>query len=303
MVTEKSLPNPRDREPLLFHIGKLMERKGIRGSTRLLKSLDRLGLLDRPVDYRIGDSYNVLVPIARNGYDRHEVEDYSTDFVNALAEVIRKIPGSCTLIDGGADIGIISVKLQAFCPSIKRIVAFEPNSEAIPWLKYNLERLKVPAQAIECALADFEGKGRLVAPDPRWTPGMETNHTQFFLEPAADGPVNVTAVDLLAYPESENVVMKLDLEGGELAALKGASRTISKAPNFVAAIEAHPDVTARTGIDPAECLQFLASLRPFRFTVSETGKTLDASLAVFKQIEARHEVYNIIAQTVTSRSS
>jgi hypothetical protein len=129
---------------------------------------------------------------------------------------------------------------------------------------------------------------------------MEVNHTQYFLQPAVDGPITVTTIDSLADKISENLALKLDLEGGELAALRGASRTISEAANVVVAIEAHPDVTARTGIDPVECLRFLASLRPFRFSVSETGFPLDPAIPVFEQI-APDQVYNIIAATVISQ--
>jgi FkbM family methyltransferase len=298
VVTENSFQDAptRDSEPLLFHLAKLLERKNIRGSTRLLKSLARLGWLARPVDYRIGDSLRILVPIARNGYDRYDLDHYETEFLDALSTAIKQIPASFTLIDCGADIGVISIKLLAICPSITRTVAFEPNSEAYPWLQRNLERLKIPARAIHAAVADFEGKGRLIAPDAKWTPGIETNHTQYFLEPAPDGPIDVTKIDSLGCPASESLAIKLDLEGGELAALRGASQTISMAPNVVVAMEAHPAVAARTGIDPVECLRFLASLRPFLFNVSETGQTLDPVRAVFEQI-APTQVYNILART------
>jgi hypothetical protein len=161
-----SLPNipPRTREPLLFQIAKVLERRKIRGSTRLLRSIDRLGWLKRPVDYRISDSVNILVPIARNGYDSYDLDHYETDLLDAVAKAVRNFKGSFTLIDGGADIGVISLKLFAICPSIARIVSFEPNSEAFPWLKHNLGRLKIPAHAMHAALADFEGTGRLTPP-------------------------------------------------------------------------------------------------------------------------------------------
>jgi hypothetical protein len=74
------------------------------------------------------------------------------------------------------------------------------KNNARRWLQRNIERLKIPARAIHAAVADFEGKGRLIAPEAKWTPGMETNHTQYFLEPAPDGPINVTTIDSLACP-------------------------------------------------------------------------------------------------------
>jgi FkbM family methyltransferase len=287
---------PRNRAPVLFRVAKALERRGIRGSSRLLQSLRQLGWLDRPVDFRIGDSLGIVVPIARNGYDRHDLDNYETDFLEALSAAIRQVPGSVTLIDCGADIGVFSVKLLATCPSISRIVAFEPNVEGFPWLELNLGRLNIPAEVIPAAVADFQGTGRLAAPETQWTPGIATNHTQYFLEQVANGPINVTMIDLLAHPISGSLVIKLDLEGGELAAVRGASRMISTAPNVIVAIEAHPGVTARTGVDPVECLRLLASLRPFQFSVGETGLSIDTGKFVFDQI-APNRVYNLIARS------
>jgi FkbM family methyltransferase len=287
---------PRDRAPVLFRLAKALERKSIRGSSRLLQSLRQLGWLDRPVDFRIGDSLGIVVPIARNGYDRHDLDNYEMDFLEALSAAIRQIPGSFTLLDCGADIGVFSIKLLANCPSISRIVAFEPNVEGFPWLELNLGRLSIPAEAIPAAVADFQGTGRLAAPETQWTPGIAANHTQYFLEPVANGPINVTMIDLLAHPVSGSLVIKLDLEGGELAAVRGASRMISTAPNAIVAIEAHPGVTARTGVDPVECLRFLASLRPFQFSVGETGLSIDAGKSVFDQISP-NRIYNLIARS------
>ena len=288
---------PRDRAPMLFRAAKALERKSIRGSSLLLRSLREIGWLERPVDFRIGDSLDILVPIDRNEYDRNYVDNYQEDFLAALAAAIRQIPGSVMLIDGGADIGLFSIKLLASCLSISCIVAFEPNGEGFPWLKLNLGRLSIPAEAIHAAISDFQGTGRLTAPDTRWAPGVASHHTQYFLEPVRDGSIDVTMIDLLAVPVSGNLVIKLDIEGGELAALRGASRTISTALNVIVAIEAHPSVTARTGVDPVECLRFLASLRPFQFNVSETGLPVDTLGPVFDQISPDRR-YNIIARSI-----
>ncbi len=95
----------------------------------------------------------------------------------------------------------------------------------------------------------------------------------------------------------ESLVIKVDVEGGELAVLRGAARTIAAAQNVILAIEAHPDVTARTGVDPVECLQLLSSFRTFRFNIGETGLELNTTQAVFEQIPP-NQVYNIVARSI-----
>jgi FkbM family methyltransferase len=285
---------PGNRPPLIFCIAKAMERQGIRGGTRLLRSLRRTGWLDRPVDYPVDSTLRIAVPIARNEYDRVDLDNYETEFLDVLSAAIREVSGVFTLIDVGADIGLFSLKLLARSPSISGIVAFEPNSEGFGWLKFNLGRLSIPSQAIMAAVADFEGTASLIAPEARWMNGVATNHTQYFLEASPGGPITVTTIDSVPSVVNRNLVIKLDVEGGEMAALRGAARTIASAPRVIVAIEAHPAVAARTGIDPVQCLRLLASFRPFHFVVGETGAAVNAEMPLFEQI-APDQIYNIVA--------
>jgi len=288
---------PGDRPPILYRVAKILERRGVRGSSRLLRFLRRTGRLDVPVEFPIRGSLSVIVPIARNGYDRTDLDNYEIELIEMLSAAIQELPGRARLIDVGADIGLFSLKLLAASPSISEILAFEPNGEGFRWLELNLGRLNIPVRSINAAVADFDGAGRLAAPDAKWTPGVETNHTQFFLEPTPDGPIKVTKIDSVnPHLDRETLVLKVDVEGGEMAALRGAVRTITAAPNVIVAIEAHPSVTARTGIDPVECLRLLSSFRSFRFKVGETGLALNTEKAVFDQIPP-DRVYNLVARS------
>ena len=263
------------------------------------KMLRAIGYLNRPVDFPLSDSIKVRVPIARNMYDQTYIDGYEADFFAALGMEIRQLPGPVTLIDVGADIGLFSLKLLTHCSSISKILAFEPNSEGFPWLKFNLSRLPegIHGQAFPTAIADFQGQGRLGIPEARFTPDVESNHTQYFLEPFPIGPIAVNTIDALNLPIANSMVLKVDVEGGELPVLRGAARTIASIPNSVVAIEAHPAVARRTGIDPVECLRFLASLRPFRFVASETNFELQTGKAVFDQIKS-DQIYNVIARSL-----
>jgi FkbM family methyltransferase len=249
------------------------------------------------VDYALSPSVKLRVPISRNQYDQAYLEDYEEDLFQALQTEIQQLPAPVTLFDAGADIGLFSLKLLARCPSINNIVAFEPNREGASWLKFNLSRLPqgVEGTAHVSAVADFEGRGRLGIPEARFNPGMEINHTQFFLEPWDDGPIPVITIDSLRLPAPRSAVLKVDVEGGELRVLRGAAQSIAAIPNLIVIFEAHPSVAERTGIDPVQCLQYLASLRPFHFTAC-TGVTLQPSRNVFDQVPP-NQVYNVIARS------
>lgn len=286
----------RNKAPILFRVAKDLDRRGIRGSTRLLRFLLRTGRLEDPVDYPLEGGLKVMVPIARNQYDRRDLDEYESEFLATLSAAIREVPGRMTLIDVGADIGLFSLKLIALAPSISAVVAYEPSSEGFRWLQLNLGRLEIPATAINGAAADFEGTGQLIAPDLKWSPGVETNHTQYFLESTSGGPINVSKIDSLTAVGSGNLIMKVDVEGGERAVLRGASRTIAMAANVIVAIEAHPSVTLRTGVDAVECMRLLSSFRPFRFYVGETGLAVNTDKPFFEQVPP-DQVYNIVARS------
>jgi FkbM family methyltransferase len=290
-----SIMRPRNRAPLLYKLALYLDRKGVRGSWRLLNALKSLGLLDRPVNFRLSDSMKILVPIARIPWDDFNLAHYESTLMEALGRRIAPLPAPVTLIDGGADIGLFSLRTLMLCPAIRRIIAFEPNPEGFLWLQENLGRLPVSAEAVPKALSDFEGSGRLEAPSSEIEElaGFPMDHTAYFLVPSPHGSIPVTTVDSLSLPPNGSLILKLDIEGGEWAALRGAIHTIKSASNVVVVIEAHPLVSRRIGIDPVECMRLLASLRHFSFVASETGVQIDIDRPVFDQLPPTR-IYNII---------
>jgi len=245
------------------------------------------------VQFDLGDGFHLTVPLYRedNRFSRDKILCYETQMLSAIRNAARSMRDA-TLIDCGADIGIISVMLRRQIPAIGRIVAFEPNAEVIPFLSRNLSMLPCPTMMIGHAVGNIDGAGRLVRPNVD-----QSDHARFLaLDP--EGSIRVITIDSLGL--AGNIILKIDVEGGEYAVIEGAAETIRQAPHCVISLEAHPTVAERTGRDPLEPLRLLNSIRPFRFVVA--GDAAHWELTSLDQPifppGATREVLNVVASSV-----
>lgn len=271
-------------EPLLFRFANRLLKANVRGSSRLMKTLAAWGLRDVVVEYPLG-KIRFGIPVGRNHMDGRELLAYESVLMELFCSRLTGMTGT-VLFDCGADIGIFAAVICSRSQAISKVIAFEP-SDAFPYMARNMTLLPVQAQAFELAVSNFVGKGRLES--PAYDPG----HTARFLRPG-EGPINVTTVDSFKN-FGGNVAIKIDVEGGEIEVLRGASETIRCASKCLIAIEAHPLVVERTGQDTVECLRFLESIRPFQFTVAETGKNISTDQPVLKP--GQTIVYNLVCST------
>lgn len=271
-----------------------MIRNGVRGGYKLLKFSRRLGLLDKVVRYPISDAVTLDVPVGRrdNHWDRTDILEYEKELVERVCMAARHVEGALTLVDCGADIGIITVRLAAELPGIERVLAFEPNPEAFEFLEANVGRLPVAGEAINAAVADFIGCGELRAPEH----ARRFDHAKFVV-PAEEDGFPVLTIDSLDLPPGSNLLLKIDVEGGELAVIRGATKSIADATQAIVVFEAHREQVARTGIEPRQIVQALSEIRPFRFELCERPeKALDLDGDFFAHLpEGRG--YNVLAQT------
>lgn len=250
--------------PLAVSFARTLARRGVRGSQRLLSLFEHLGMLDRVVQYELAGAIKFDVPLFLYLWSRFDVENYESKLISAFCERLGSL-SNVVFFDCGADIGTFSVLTCSRISNLSRIIAFEPNLKTSEFLKRNLSRLPIATELEVKAVGSSNGTGRLQSPDYDGT-----DHGRF-LAPGS-GPVEVITIDSLGV-RGGDLAFKLDVEGGEIDVLKGASETIRSARNCVLTLEAHPSVARRTNRDPIECLQFLQSLRPFSFSVAETGHT------------------------------
>jgi FkbM family methyltransferase len=281
------------RVPLLFRLSRALERRRWRGGTAAERVCRRLGLLDRTVRYDLGRGISVDVPLDARPMDAADVRDYESALVRHLARAIDGLDGPVRLYDCGADLGLISLKLVARCPTIVRVVAIEPNAVMYPTLAANLARLPCRADAVLAAVGDATGRGELQYPGH--DPGSDVSR---YVSPIEAGSVAITTIDALAPDDDGCIALKCDVEGSELAVLRGAHETLRHARRFVVAFEAHPLHVDRTGIDPVSIVRELRRLRPCTAIVAETGVELhDDVTPLFQQLGTRR-IVNIVCTSV-----
>lgn len=274
---------------MLFQLAKSMSRHNIRGGDFLMRQLAAFGLLHRTAQYDLG-GVKFSVPLHKLRWDMKDVLNYEARLIGAFRQAIAPLE-KATLIDCEADIGTFSV-LASLNSKIGRIIALEPNADVTDILRDNLSRLPLESEVIGKAVSNFVGRGCLE------TPSYDAFYHARFLQPG-DGPISVTRIDALNI--RGDIAIKIDIEGGELEALQGAKETIVAARRCVIAFEAHPMVSRRIGRDPIECLRFLASLRPFRFLIPETGTSPPLSEPLLRP--GQLEVWNVIATSLSQHLS
>jgi len=268
--------------PFLFRCFKALKRHNVRGAHRMLLVWQRMHG-ECLVLYPLSPTVNVAVPINRieNAWELPDILAYEQDLIRTCCAALAPFSG-VTLFDCGADIGLFTALLCARCDRIARVLAFEPNSRVEQVLRHNLAQFPRP-EVHKAAVSNFSGRGKLLA--PAYDLG---DHARFLVR--AEEGVPVLTLDSLGIFGGD-VLLKIDVEGEELAVLQGARETIGRAARCVITLEAHPQVCHRTGILPSHCLAFLASLRPFQFTIAETGRQVQPE----DQILDPARVFNLVA--------
>jgi FkbM family methyltransferase len=279
------------RPPWHFRLAKWMIRSNVRGGYRLLRIASEAGWLDCSVRYSLTDRITIGVPLYREStrWDREDVVGYDVPTVDALAAAIDRMPQPVVFVDCGADIGVMSIRVASRTGNIARFIGIEPNRVAFEWLVENYQNLPTKAQARFGAIGKQTGQGELKSPEH----SPDSDHAKF-IAPTAGGTIPIFRIDDLGIEAGQCVVLKLDLEGGELDAVEGAVETLAKAARFIVDIEAHPQVVRRTGTDPTVILRRLNDIRPCEFLICERP---DVQLVLdrdfFSQVKDRN--HDIIA--------
>jgi FkbM family methyltransferase len=156
-------------------------------------------------------------------------------------------PRGGVILDIGAHVGAYALLFGQWVGDGGRVYAFEPDPLALQGLRTHiaLNGLASRVTAVEFAVTDRSGRGRLAVFD---SPGI-SRLCGTSSESCEGVDAVVTSID--DFCTGRNIVpdvIKLDVEGAEVDALRGARRTIARArPGLQLFVEMHPALWSSMG--------------------------------------------------------
>ena len=265
----------RARPPLLVRWG-----QGRARWYRIKQAMEAFGLLEGAAHFPF-HSATVAAPLREPEVWSYGVlSDYNRATITNFAAIADRELGDFDLIDCGGHLGLFSAQFATFSRHCRRITAIEPNAGPFAYLEGNIRAGRVgDVLAINAAVSDFTGHGRLVAPayDPL------SDHA-LYLEPDPAGPVAVIRLDALAERAGPRLAIKLDIEGHELAVLRAAAAFLRTRERLVLCVELHRRVLDRVGQTDTGLLQAINEIRPMRWVDADhPGRTLRLDEPVWLQ--------------------
>lgn len=190
---------------------------------------------------------------------------WNPDEYSAFKQVLR--PGHLAF-DIGANVGCYTVLFGQLVSPGGRVFAFEPSPRAVEGLTRHiaLNHLDHVAVSIPSAVADREGVADFILVGSTGMDHLRARHpAPGTLDPApgtlhpARGTSELTSVtvvtldDFCAREGLRPDFVKIDVEGAELAVLRGARRTIQAARDHLSLfVEMHPTVWPSLGVAQAD---------------------------------------------------
>jgi FkbM family methyltransferase len=151
-----------------------------------------------------------------------------------IEEVRRRLRPGQVFVDGGANIGLFTLYSAARVGATGRVLAFEPAPQAVHALTQNVRLNRFDwVDVIEAALSDRAGRKDFV------DFGEASGLSSFAPEHAGGTRISVRTITLdeVAIDTEAVGIVKLDLEGAEVAALRGASQLLNAGVPFIVEVE------------------------------------------------------------------
>jgi FkbM family methyltransferase len=217
-------------------IGPLL-RTGRGAADRLLIRIQR-----PPLSAAVGDA-------ELSGFLRHKsfLEDVATNSYERLALqlVLERIQPGVTVIDGGAHIGLYTVLASARAGPSGTVYALEPDPYNYAALRINVQRNRLTnVNTLNQALAAGVGSGTFHASSGTIAGSLVDKS---YVHDTRRILARTTTVDAVLGAGRDEIVGKLDLEGGEEPALRGADRVLRETPRARLLIEHNPTALRDAG--------------------------------------------------------
>jgi FkbM family methyltransferase len=170
-----------------------------------------------------------------------------------VAAVQRLLPPGGTFVDVGANKGDFALIAARTAGPEGQVIAIEPSPDNCEWIRRSVElNGYANVELQEVALSDSEGEAPLYL-------GEKSGWHSLVAGEADQDSITVRTRTLDALLEELRCpppdVLKVDVEGGELGVLRGASRTLAAGGEMWILLDVHPD----RGVDPAAVAEELRS--------------------------------------------
>jgi FkbM family methyltransferase len=199
---------------------------------------------------RIGNkAYKYAFPAYRFAY--HIFKTYAD---RAERQLLRKIlPNAAVVVDAGANIGIYSEFLSRCVGRNGVVHSFEPCPDNFMRLRSATGKLP-NVHLCPAAVGQHSGETMLYVSDK-----LNVDHRVYLSEGNARRAVQVPMVALDDYFKAGERVdlLKLDIQGYELHALKGAKRILNENPDIKLLLEFWPDGLKQAGVNWNELIEML----------------------------------------------
>jgi FkbM family methyltransferase len=190
----------------------------------------------------------------------------------------RLLEPGMTFVDAGSNKGDFALIAARVMKDQGRVLAFEPAPENCRWIRASVELNGYRSVTVfELALSDTEGRVPLYIGE--WSGWHSLARRP---KPQASMEVDARTLDSVLHETGDPHVdvLKIDVEGAELALLRGAERTLADERLLAVLVEVHPDFA----VDPAEVCELLAA-RGFTFRVPG-----DIEVEMPQPLERPHEL-------------
>ncbi len=188
-----------------------------------------------------------------------------------LVDFLSFEPGDVVL-DIGANVGWYSLLFEKLSPDGVDVFAFEPDPLNFELLKHNLRlNRSTRVSPVQKALAAGEGVQRLY----KHADSNLGRHSLLQLQDEAS--IDVKTISLDGFWDAMELgtrtprFIKIDIEGYELLALKGAERVLERCPALL--VEFSPEYMGLGGFDPADLISLLTGHGYTPHAVGRSGLT------------------------------
>lgn len=166
----------------------------------------------------------------------------------------RAVREGDTVIDGGSYLGFYALLAARRVGPEGTVLAFEPNPELFEAMRRNVRENGFDDRVIPLPVGIGAGRGR----SPFYIGEGDGSKSSLF-EPKRLR--DVTVAESMSLDEGLGArpvdLVKLDIEGGEIDALRGMRETLTESPDPTLIVECNPTALARAGKSPRTLLREL----------------------------------------------